>query len=356
MNKNRALSVIAALAACAAIQASVATGQETAPAPGCQGTQLVDKKGDSSQPSTDILAIFYTTAGGKTFANLQLADIKPQLPDGSTQWFWYVEYEVGESLFRLQAFLKPDGSSGFKARKLNRFPDNPASRGVFTDVGTLPGKIFLGKNGVVQWELSDAVGVVANAKLFGHFAAADEVVAGEPFHGTGYLRVVASIDNTTDVKSKEYTVRECAASETPPASTDPPPSAPSQPPSSAPPTPGSGNEPRPATGQPGQPASASTSVLDITVAKKVPRVKRIRKTLVLTASSKRGVSNLEAILLSPGKNGKVVARGKLASLKRKGKLKLKVSKKIKKGTYTLQVAGRNADGTGGTRSFKLKFK
>lgn len=350
------------LAACAAVTAgvlmsvSLAAGQDAAPVPGCQGIQLVDKKGDNSQPSTDILNVFYTTTGGKTYANLQLADIKAEIPEGSTQWYWIVEYTSGEDLFRLVAFLKGDGSSGFKARKLNRFPENPLTPGVFTDVGELAGRIVLGKQGVVQWELADAVGAAVGAKLVDHFAAADEVVAGEPYQGGGYLRVVASIDNTTNVASKEYVVRDCPPGEVPgPGSgtgASPTPSP------GTPPPPSTTNPPQPTTGpiSPGNPDGGQAKKLDLKVSKKVPRARKVRRSLKLKLTSRSGATDLEAILVSRGKKGKVVARGKLKTLGRKGTLKMRVSRKIKKGVYRLQIAGRNADGSGGTATVKLRFK
>ena len=90
---------------------------------------------------------------------------------------------------------------------------------------------------------------------------------------------------------------------------------------------------------------------------KVPRAKKVKKTLSLALTSRNGISDVDAALFQgPIGKKKIVAKGRLASAKGKAKLKLKVTKKVKKGAYTLYVVGKNADGKVADKSFKLKFK
>jgi hypothetical protein len=58
----------------------------------------------------------------------------------------------------------------------------------------------------------------------------------------------------------------------------------------------------------------------------------------------------------PATPGKLVGAGKLAALKGKGKLTIKLKGKVKKGLYTLNLSGRNADGTaaGGAVTVKIR--
>jgi hypothetical protein len=331
------------LAACCLAAGSVtaASGQGTAtPAPGCDGVHLVDKAKDNAQPTTDINKVWFDRLGGKTFANMQVSDLKTELPGDSTEWYWSVRYDAGDTTYLLVAFLQADGTQGFGYRSTL-----PAG-GAYGPVEESQGTIFPGKAGVIRWELTDDMGGKVGTELVDTFASADEVVAGAPEKGSPYLRVVASIDDTTDIKSRPYMVKDACAGGT----TPPPGGTPSGTPSGQPVAP-----PAQPTG-PASPGGAKTEKLDVAVGKKVPRAKKVRRSLTLRAASKNGVSNVDAILVSGGKKGKVVGRGRIASLKGKGKLKLKISKKIKKGRYTLQLVGNNANGNGGSASFKLRFK
>lgn len=357
MGSRSALTCTALCAALAIVGVTGASGQSApTPAPGCDGVHLVDPKGDNSQPSTDILNIWFDNVGGKTYANYQVNDLKPEIPSGSTEWYWDLQYDVDGTTWYLFAYLQADGTKGFGLRESNG--------AVFVPAGSLTGSIFTGKNGVIQWELPEDSGGKLGSKLENAFASADEVTAGQPENSTPYLRVVASIDDTTDIASKPYTVKPCepGASGPTPTATPAPGATPAPAATPAPggPAPSGGPSPvQPGPGgpiSPANPGGGKTGPLDIKIARKVPRARKVKKSLKLSASSARGVSGVEAVLVSSGKKGKVVARGKLARLKGAGKLTLRVSRKLKKGSYTLQLIGRNANGSSGSASVKLRFK
>lgn len=339
-------AAVAAACCLAAGSVTAASGQTgPKPVPGCDGVHLVDKAKDTATTSTDITNVWFDRVGGKTFANLQVTDLKTELPADSVEWYWTLEYGSPDGDFLLQAYLKADGTQGFGFRKA---VSAPTGQGAYGPVEDATGTIFPGKPGVIQWELTDALGGKVGNQLTDAFAAGDEVVAGAPEQGSPYLRATASIDDTEGVTARPYTVKDGACEPPPAGETTPPPAPPSSPPApAAPPS-------QPAA--PASPAGQRTEKLDITVSKKVPRARKVRRSLALSVSSKGGVSGVDAVLYSPGKKGKVVGRGKLSSLKGKGKLKLKISKKLKKGTYTLQLVGRNANGNGGAATVKLRLK
>lgn len=104
--------------------------------------------------------------------------------------------------------------------------------------------------------------------------------------------------------------------------------------------------PTPGTAPAPTPAAAPT----ITVKRGKYSARRSRRGLTVALSSTGRVTGLVATL---AKGRKTVGRGKLAALDGNGKVRLKV-KKLKKGTYTLQVRGRSADGATVATRARLK--
>ena len=319
-----------------------ARGQGAAPTPSC-GLLITDKAKDNEQPTTDITGVWYDHAGGKTFANVSVADLKLEFAMDTTFFRWDVAYAIeGDKSYRLIAHVRKDGAKTFTVREI------VTAQGQTTSVpaGSTTGEIFEGPGGVVRWEIPANRGGEAGKKLANTVAASDEIIAGNP--DGGYLRKTTSIDDTSTAKPAVYTVGPCTA---PPPAATPEPTPGQQEPSQSP-TPA----PPPASGGGATSPGGTQARLDVTVSKRVPAARKVRRSLAITLSSAKGVTQLEGALLTKGAKPRVVARGKLASLKGKGRLKLRVARKLKKSSYSLFLSGRNADGNAATQTVALKFR
>lgn len=120
----------------------------------------------------------------------------------------------------------------------------------------------------------------------------------------------------------------------------------SSPPVAAPVTPG-------ATTTTPAPAPAAAPATTIRIGTRSASAKRAKGTLKVALASDAAVTGVVATLR---KGAKKVGTGRLASLNGKGTLKLKVSRKLKPGAYSLAVTARDARGAtvGASTAFKLK--
>lgn len=300
--------------------------QPAKPEPGCN-TVYSDKKGDVANPSVDITGFWFDHVGGKTFANLRIADLKKEVPGNSTGVAWYVLWTFEETQYFVTASIERPSTEP-------EFGWGLVDGNLRDQQGETPGVFVTGPDGVIRMEIPAEAGAVAGKQLKATLADTSRLV--------GIPGVVSSIQAEDEAAGKAYTVAPCAAAPAPTPVPTPPPA----------PTP-----------PPGQPAGDGRTVaegkLDVAVAKRTPKAKRVRRSLPVKLTSRNGVSNLDAALYQ-GKigSGKIVGKGKLAKIAKgkKGTLKLKLAKKLKKGGYTLYIVGKNADGTTADKTTTLKFR
>ena len=323
----------AAVIGCGALLVPVAFGQGAKPEPGCAGF-YADKKGDVDQPNLDITAFWFNHVGGKTFANIRIDNLTQTLPDESTGMNWYVLWTFEDAQRFVQAQVEAPNLSG---PTYGYGTVNGNIREQASDV-EVTGQFIEGPDGVIQVEIPAEIGGGKGIEL--------KAVTADTQTSLGVPGVASALSEVDTAAGKAYKVGACEdgsapAPTTPAPGGDPAPS-PTTPPSSTPPS----------SGQP-----SASGKLDMTASKKVPRAKKVKKALTLAVTSKGGVTDVNAALYkgAPSK-GKVAAQGKLARLKGKGKLKLKVKGKFKKGSYSLVLIGKNADGTTADKTVKLKFK
>ena len=311
-----------------ALLVPVAMSQTAKPTPGCAPVNP-DKKGDVENANLDITGFWFKTEGGKTTANVQIANLTQELPDESTGMNWYVLWTFDDAQRFVQAQVEAPNLTG------PTFGYGTVDGNIRSQAGDSPGVFVEGEEGVISIEIPADIGGVNGTEL--------KAVTADTQTSLGVPGVASALSAVDTASGKPHKIGACeSAGGGAPA-----------------PTPAPGPSPAPApTPSPGPGAQPSASgQLDIAVAKKLPRAKKVKKSLALAVSSKGGVSDVNAALYKGTPNkGKIAGQGKLAKLKGKGKLKLKMKGKFKKGSYTLVVLGKNADGTAADRSFKLKFK
>jgi hypothetical protein len=319
----------AAVAATGALLAPVAFGQGAKPEPGCAGL-YPDKKGDVEYANLDITGFWFRAEGGKVTANIRVANLDKSKPQEATGVSWYVLWNDGEAQKFAQVLVEaPLDEVTYHVGTIS-VTGNNTQRTRETEV---TGQFVEGADGVLSVDIPEDL--VPSGKQL-------KSVTSDTKFSIGVPGVLSSLQPADEAAGKPYTVNACEAGGTAPAPAPGPAPAPAPAPSPSPSN----------TGR-----EVAAGQLDVAAAKKLPKAKKIKKSLAVGISSKSGISEVDAALFQGpiGKN-KIVARGKLASAKGKAKLKLKVAKKLKKGTYTLYVVGRNADGKLADKSFKLKLK
>jgi hypothetical protein len=315
------------LAVLVAVLAAVpALGQGTKPEPGCAGVYN-DKKGDAAPAQLDITGFWFKHQAGKTYAVLRLADLKPVVPTDATGANWYVLWNVGEVQYFVTMSVEvtaPDPT--FSYGTVETTPNGTLRQGA----GDVPGRIVEGPEGTIEWEIPAEAGSKPGQVFKSPIA--------DTATSTGLIfSLLSTIDEAT---GKTYTVNGCEAGGGGGTSAPAP---------SAPATPTAPTSPTRQQGAAGQ--------LDVAVTGKLPAAKKVKKSLSVGLTSKKGVTGLKATLYKGNISAnKVVAKGSLAKLAGKGKLKLKVSAKLKKGGYTLYLSGRNADGQAADRKVAVKLK
>lgn len=318
----------AVLAVGGALVAPVAFAQDAKPEPGCAGL-YADKKGDVDYANLDLTGFWFTHVGGKTYANMRINNLDRSMPtaDGATGVNWYVlwTWEGEQRFVQAQIELGVSDEPTFTSGTVVETPNGFLRQGGVDTTG----QFIEGPDGVISIEIVEELGGAKGQNLTGTLS--------DTKYSVGIPGAVSSLQPVDEAAGKAYPVGACDGG------------APAPGPAPAP-TPKPGPEPAPGR-------EVAKGKLDIAVAKKVPAAKKVKKSLTLKASSKNGVRDVDAVLFQ-GKisSNKVVAQGKLASAKGKTKLKLKVTKKIKKGKYTLYLAGNNADGTAADKTIALKFK
>ena len=141
-----------------------------------------------------------------------------------------------------------------------------------------------------------------------------------------------------DEAGKAFKVIPCADGAAPTPGTNPPP--PATPPNTSPPS-------------PAPPAGPATLALKVVAGKQAAKKVSKARRLVVRLQAGEPLKALTATL----KAGKrTVGKGKLASIGGKGKLTLKVPKKIKKATYTLSISATKADGRKASTAVQVRIR
>ena len=291
----------------------------------CSGLAFKDAAGDSiSDPlalglgtetagpaNTDILSGWFNTRGGETTANIEVANLTTDIPAESPGGLWYyMEFNDGRYV---RAAVQASGVT-FK------YGQYDSSTGVYTNEGDTTGKLFEGENGVVQIVVPADI-AAAGTKLAGPYAHADFMTGADDQAGLN-----APSDSGPDDRApgKTYTVTECGAA---PAAT----------PTPDPVNPPAGGvidaDPQPGTTGGELPLRTATT---LGKAKKARKGKRFK----VKVASTQAIEDLVVKLYGKSGTGKAFMSGKLARLDGTATLKLKVARKVKKGTYVLKASGQ----------------
>jgi hypothetical protein len=336
--KRSSLAIAALLALCAATAPAGAV-DAAKPAP-CTGMFATDAAGDAitpggisgtegeGQPNMDLTGFFFNYRAdkdGKTVltANMVLKNLDKTVPDpyvvsGGINYYFHWS-SGGES-----RFVKAENPSG---DTITYGYGTVNEEGVYTTDGETTGAFFDGPDGVVQIDVPAEWNGKPGEKLEKVLAVVDTIEGQDDFFGfnnhadsAGHAAEEdASV--TTPNGQSDYTVTVCPAGAAPPAGGEtPPPSGGTTPPPS-----GGGSTPAPA---------AAAGPLELKVPKTLGSAKKAKKkkSLVFKVTAREAIANLK-IALKPAK-GPAVAQATIKSLKAgTSKIKLKASKKLKKGKY-----------------------
>ena len=325
---------------------------DTQPAP-CQDLPFKDPAGDMANhlqdptgaktDSSDITAGFlqHTPSKGKdaTTYNIVVKNLEKTVPDTFTTMSWTSYYTTGEGSIRfVKAWLD---FAGGEAYEYGVFTPDPTGElpltGVSQTQGQTTGKLFEGANGVIQVVVPEAHGKIGDTfqELYSASGIGKTLPASPSAPNRGLSAQLDLAPDEGAAAGKSWTVSTCPSGQAqtpvgglPPAPVDTPPT--TEPGTSAP----AQSQPQPAQAAPG------TRALPVTLVTKAVAAKKVKRSLALRLRSSEAVTNLGAQLR---RGNAVVGRGKLAKLSGTGTLKLAV-KKLKKGTYTLDLAGDTASG------------
>ena len=344
MKLSRLLALLVALAALTAIAGTNAGAQTGPTQPGCAGLSVEDPENDarrleggSDAPDNfDITGVFFTYSGGKAFANMRTQAGGDQLPPGASGARWYIVFTAGGKEHFVRAAISNLGDAVFQ------YGDTaPTETGTsYTVTGETTGKFNEGTPGVLQIAIPPEVGGTSGTEL--------SMPRGETFDVVG--NALFPIDAAPDDGGGDaYVVNGCESG----ANAAPQPQPPGPPAPPAPPSGGGGGGggAQPAAAPPESTAQPGT--LAVKLAKTGVKAKGRSVTFALTGTA----TGIRATLLAGApRKPTVVGRGSLARIAKKGKLKLRLSRKLKKGSYLLALTGTNPDGRGATLNVKVRLR
>lgn len=327
----------AALTAAAITVAPAGAQSGAALAPGCFGLLFKDKAGDASRthPSfagtaapdnLDITEGWVDVKGGKSSIFMRVKNLDKTVPNGATAVIWQANYvgKAGTAVW-VRAVTDFTGLVTYDHGGLQDTPVIPFN----VRAGGTTGAFTAGPDGVVQIDFPETVEPKGQVlKTFGITASeAVQVIPGAaPTPVKGGLLYEA--DNASGGKGTFTIGAECPAEA---------PAAPAE-------TPGD-------PGTPGEPSGQSADrPLPVTVKSRTFKAKQVKKGMTLKLASSEPITQLGAQLK---KGKKVFGKGKLARLDGNGTLKLK-AKRLKKGSYVLDLVG--SDSTGARRFTAAKIK
>ena len=312
-----------------------------APPVPCTGIAYEDPKGDNGYttpvvtasgqavppavPATpanhDVVKGFFRTDDGRVTANVQLGEVNDDVAEGSDAtgvWvYWEDEADVTQFVVAMN-----DGS-GWK------FSYGHLEDGFLID-GTTEGVAHAGPNGTLEIVVPDAL--ISEGATFLAPRARSAMMT--MFEGDPILNRFSD-NGPNNLAGTDYKVTPCAATSAPVQPTPAPSPAPAPAPAPAP-----SNDNPPAPPRAADPAAAAPSLFTITPPKLSSKLKK-GKTFKVSVLSSAPAKNVTVSLVS---GGKVVAKGKLKALAGKKSVKLKLAKKLSKGSYQLLVKGTDATG------------
>ena len=279
-----------------------------APAPDCNGLQYKDAKGDASLPSgeapmLDILQGFMTVKGQDATYNLQVADLTTSPPPPYVTLNWYLMWNAEDEERYVEASYSPETGMTYEYGILDETTGFSGDSSI-----AVSGAYTEGPDGFFSIVLPKEKVKIGDTLATPHADARGGL-------GTDTTGGVVSQADAASGKSVKLT--DCAAA---PAPTTPAPG-----------------------GDPAQPP-AQQPVVQFSLAGKPGKAKAAakKKKLALKIKSSGPVTGVVAKLV---KGKKLVGTGKLAKLDGTAKLTVKLkSKKFKKGSYKLNVSGKDSSG------------
>lgn len=324
---KRTLLLTTILAAAVGLSGPPATAAPTADC----GNSSKDPSGDNvnttttqqATPNMDLTEFFWRFENGKVTANLRVADLNTTVQPPYTAHAYTIEFTVNKEPRLLTAIYDQAGQVAFQyghPREIDSTDPAPSYEGDTT------GQLHEGKDGVIQIDVPMDVFKAAGA-TFGAAAIEARQYAGRM--AVPYPAPVIFVAPIADDMSGKggFVGAPCAAAAAPV------PGAPTVPPVVA---------PAPA-------APKLTATAPKLVGKKIAKAKSFKVKLKATAP-------LTAVTGQLKKGAKVLGKGSLKRLGSAGTMKFKVSKKLKKGGYTLVFAGKDADGRAVSTTVPVKVR
>jgi hypothetical protein len=286
-----------------ALTASAVGAQTPAkPEPGCGGISANDAAGDqagltvAAGDNYDLRSVFFLTEGNKVTANLGVANLSKTVPTGATDVAWYVQWTSGDATRFVKANADMKGNVTFAYGTL--------ANNIFSEEGETSGRFFEGKDGVISIVVPS--NTITGKKLDGPIAGS---YSAQNVPGVGGRLEQADAAPDSGM-GKDYNAIPCEG-----------------------------------------PATSATSPLAITLQTKSASRRKAKKSVAVKLTATEAVTGLSATLV---KGAKTYAKGKLAQLEGAGRLKLKIKRKLSKGTYSLQLQGTDAAGQLRRATFRFK--
>jgi hypothetical protein len=341
------------------LTAGPAAAQSPKPTP-CTGMAATDPAGDQvyhtprvheptpqeAPPATDLTGLFVTTTpDGAVRANLAISDLDTDFPEPATALRYSIYYKAGGKGYYLRLLLEREKSTWTYGTE--------ADDGALTEAGSVKGELHAGKDGVLSFIVPRTAGGAPGTPWTEVWSAVSVILPREG-SSADYMPDGAAGSALEEGPRFEYNGAKC-----PDSGTTPPPGGGGTTPPSAgdttPPSGGGGGGTTPPSGGGGAsiPQTEAFQPLRITANPTRLRAKKVKRKAVFTLSSGEDLTNVTARFL---KGRKAVGTGKLAKLPRKGKLSVKVKRKLKKGRYTLAVTARRANGQTGTVRIKITVR
>lgn len=331
---NARRCVVGATLVAAAFATAPAGAQNPAPAgPGCFGHLFKDKVGDAarahpsgvagSPENLDLVEGWFTDDGTKATAHVRVKDLMKAIPEGSSAIQWQVVY--GGSTTGALAWVR--AAVDFTGLVTYDY-GGQEQIGITWNIrqGGTTGNFAEGANGVVSIDIPDQEkkGTVLKGMVIHAYEAVQVIPSAAPTPVKGGQLYEA--DNATGGKYQHTVGGPCPAAPAAPAITG---------------------------GLPPAPVVGNADPLKIKVATKSIAAKKSKKSFAVKLSSNLPLTKVGAQLV---KGKKVFAKGSLAKLGGNGTMKLKVTKKLKKGSYRLDIVGTDATGARRVAAAALKVK
>jgi hypothetical protein len=330
------LAVVSTAIVVLALAPGAGAVDDSKPTP-CGGTLLItDGPGDQANtqvpaqfqsPNTELTGAFlkYDAGKGETTYNIVVKKLEASVPAPyvSDSWNAYFDTSDGTRHF-VRAFLDTTGTVAYEHGTFTENPTGVGITGLSLYAGTTTGKLFEGDAGIIQIVIPKEF-AAPGAKLTHLYVSSGQGIT-LPASAPGYFRGLSAVMDNAPSSAPEsapatFTVAPCTAA-------------------------------APAAGGGGGTPKAGAAKLPVKLASSSAKAPK-GKSLVLGLKASKPVSKLAAKLL---KGTKTVGSGKLASLSGSGKLKLKLSSKLKKGSYVLTLTGSLSDGSKAKTSLKLKLR